>query len=298
MPNPTPPTYTSFPRYLAAKQPVDDRALHRPTWETLRAQLAALPGEEPLRILEIGAGVGTMIERAAAWQLTPPGRAAEYRAIDNVAENIASAGQRLANRDFPFSVRAECAEFYEFANRPGEAGRYDLIIAHAVLDLLDLRRALPVTASLLKPGGLGYFTINFDGATLLQPEIDRPFDDAIEAEYHRSMDERVTDGQPSGDARTGRHLFGTLAAAGWDTLAAGASDWVVFGRQGRYLVDEAYFLHFIVETMHGALRTSPRLPQPAFDRWIAQRHAQIERGELVYIAHQVDLLAQWGQATK
>jgi len=293
-----PTTYASFPRYLSAKKTVDDRALHRPTWATLCERLAGLPGGEPIRILEIGAGIGTMIERAAAWQLTPPGREVEYRAIDTVAENIESAAQRLTAQTIPFSVQLECAEFYEVAARPGEAQRYDLVIAHAVLDLLDLRRALPVTASLLKPGGLGYFTINFDGATLLQPEIDRPFDDAIEAEYHRTMDERITDGQPSGDARTGRHLFGTLAAAGWRTLAAGASDWVVFGQDGSYPGDESYFLHFIVETMHGALRQSPRLRQPAFDRWIARRHAQIERGELVYIAHQVDLLAQWGATNK
>ena len=29
-----------------------------------------------------------------------------------------------------------------------------------------------------------------------------------------------------------------------------------------------------------------------FEAWIAERHAQIERGELVYITHQMDFLGQ------
>jgi hypothetical protein len=44
--------------------------------------------------------------------------------------------------------------------------------------------------------------------------------------------------------------------------------------------------------MAGALRNHPALEQVRFDRWITERHAQIERGELVYIAHQLDFLGQ------
>jgi hypothetical protein len=44
--------------------------------------------------------------------------------------------------------------------------------------------------------------------------------------------------------------------------------------------------------MHAALRDHPAIAgkygAAAFDRWIEVRHAQIERGELVYIAHQLD----------
>ncbi len=61
--------------------------------------------------------------------------------------------------------------------------------------------------SVLKPGGMFYFTINFDGATLFQPEISPYLDAKIESLYHRTMDERVTNGKPSGDSRTGRHFF-------------------------------------------------------------------------------------------
>ncbi len=104
------------------------------------------------------------------------------------------------------------------------------------------------------------------------------------------MDARITDGHPSGDSRTGRHLFGSLAQGGFDVLAAGSSDWVVFPVQGRYPADEAFFLHFIVHTMHGALHNDPAVAGEEFERWIAARHAQIERGELTYIAHQLDFM--------
>ena len=166
---------------------------------------------------------------------------------------------------------------------------YDLIIANAFLDLVDIPQTLPRLRHLLKPGGLFYFTINFDGATILQPEIDPTFDAQVEMAYHRTMDERITDGRPSGDSRSGRHLFGHLARAGFDLHAAGASDWVVHPVAGLYPADEAYFLHFIVHTMHGALHGCDELDPARLAAWIESRHRQIEEGELVYIAHQLDV---------
>ena len=163
-----------------------------------------------------------------------------------------------------------------------------------MLDLLPISAVLPDLLALARPGGLLYLTITFDGATILQPEIDRAFDDHVEALYHRSMDERVTAGRPSGDSRAGRHLIGHLRAAGATVLAAGASDWVVVAGPDGYPADEAFFLHFIVETMRGALQGHPELDAGRFAAWIAERHAQIDRGELVYIAHQIDVLAQAG----
>ena len=54
---------------------------------------------------------------------------------------------------------------------------------------------------LARPGGLFYFSINFDGVTALEPQIDAHLDDEIMRLYHRSMDERVTGGRVSGDSR-------------------------------------------------------------------------------------------------
>jgi hypothetical protein len=48
--------------YLLAKRTVDDRALHRGVFDRLRSELPPRP-----RILEIGAGAGTMVARALDW---------------------------------------------------------------------------------------------------------------------------------------------------------------------------------------------------------------------------------------
>ena len=48
------------------------------------------------------------------------------------------------------------------------------------------------------------------------------------------------------------------------------------------------FLHYIIETVRQALAGQAELDASRFERWIAERHAQIERHQLVYIAHQLD----------
>jgi hypothetical protein len=166
------------------------------------------------------------------------------------------------------------------------------LIAHAFIDLVNVPTTLPALFSLLRPGGLFYFTIVFDGATILQPEIDPAFDAQIERLYHQTMDQRLVNGQPSGDSRTGRHLFHHLQATGAELLAAGSSDWVVYPDLNGYPGDEAYFLHFIIHTIHHALIDHPDLDPNRFTNWLNKRHAQIEAGELVYIAHQLDFLGR------
>ena len=330
----------TFTRYLRAKKSVDDRALNRQVWEALSRLLPENSPENPLHVLEVGGGIGTMLERMLEWGLL---RHADYTLIDNQAENIAQARRRLAAlpgihgltpgktqklltsrkphkkrvflseaKDLDSSVaplpqndrsikdrfltkdearimvRLQVRDILEMIPlRPGERP-CDLLVAHAFLDLVDLPSTLPGILSLLKPGGLFYFTLNFDGLTLFEPPIDPALDELIQRLYHRSMDERLVGGLPSGDSRSGRHLFAHLKRCGAQVLAAGASDWIVFPQAGAYPEDEAYFLHFILHTVHAALAGHPELEPSAFTDWVRRRHAQVERGELVYIAHQID----------
>lgn len=298
----------SFIHYLEAKRTLDDRALNRPVWEALVEGLSGM--ESPLSVLEVGAGIGTMIERALEWKLYAGDLI--YHAIDADADAIAAAGRRLGEwvrtrslpvkREFPLSfghqnrqvqVILECARLSDFISRHAGQRRWDALIAHAFLDLLNIPATLPGLLSLLRDGGWFYLTLTFDGVTALEPALDPAFDAEIEALYHRTMDERLADGQPSGDSRSGRHLLAHLRQIGADVVAAGSSDWVVFPRQGRYPADEAYFLRFIVHTIHSALKDRPDIDTRRFEDWIAARHAQIERGELIYIAHQLDVAGRW-----
>src|ERR1700730_15609882 len=79
-------------RYLAAKKSVDDRALNWRVWQRLVAALPRAPTEQPLRILEVGAGIGSMVERLLAGDVLTH---ATYTAIDKAPMLIAEASRRL-----------------------------------------------------------------------------------------------------------------------------------------------------------------------------------------------------------
>ncbi|MFZ5866199.1 MAG: class I SAM-dependent methyltransferase [Thermodesulfobacteriota bacterium] len=311
------PSQYELTRYLASKKTVDDRALNQTVMNELAAQLSAISSPEPILVLEVGAGIGTMAERLLERQIL---HRATYIAMDRDAELNAEAQRRLpewarasgfqAVKEAPSQirlrreeqdvlVRLETADLLHFIKREEQKGCCDLIIANAFLDLMDIPSVLPALFALLRPRGLFYFTINFDGSTILMPEIDPRLDQKIEQLYHDTMDQRIINGKQSGHSRTGRRLFRQIPEAGGEILAAGASDWVVFPWERAYPADEAYFLHFIVHTMGQALQGHPALASEPFADWIDRRHAQIETGDLVYIAHQIDFLgrANFGDTT-
>ena len=66
----------------------------------------------------------------------------------------------------------------------------------------------------------------------------------------------------------------------------------MFAGPNGYPADEAYFLHYIIHTIHMALATHAELDPDRFERWIQQRHAQVEDQTLVYIAHQLDIVGR------
>jgi hypothetical protein len=160
------------------------------------------------------------------------------------------------------------------------------LIAHAFLDLLPMPESLPKLLSLTK--GLAWLTINFDGLTALEPIFDAELDALIERLYHQTMDARPT----GGDSQSGRHLFGHLKNAGAEILAAGASDWLVYAKDGKYPGDEKYFLQFMLRFFEESLTGHAGLNAQAFADWLSKRRAQVDRGELVLIVHQVDFLVK------
>lgn len=304
---PMPASYP-FTRYLAAKKPIDDRALNAGVWARLEAELRRSPRSRPLNVLEVGAGIGTMVERALERELFSGD--VHYLLLDDQLINLTEARRRLpawASRhgwsaDWiddhlemstdGQSITVEFVQADALAFAKQEVASFDLLIAHAFLDLVHLPTALPVLLSTLRPGGLFLFTLNFDGVTAFEPVIDLVLDAHIEALYHADMDARLIDGQCSGDSRSGRHLFEQCWAAGAEVLAGGGSDWVVFPVGDCYPGDEAFFLHAIINFIKEALREHPDLNKDVFVQWIDRRHAQVDAAELVYIAHQLDLVGR------
>jgi hypothetical protein len=193
---------------------------------------------------------------------------------------------RLFDNTRDLNVSFVCADVFDFIS--SDPPKADLLIAHAFLDLLPMPESLPKLFSLVKPDGLAWLTLNFDGVTTLEPVIEPALDLKIERLYHQTMNERPT----GGDSQSGRHLFKHLRDSGVQILAAGPSDWVVYAQNGRYQADEAYFLHFILHFFEQSLTGHPGLDPKTFADWLQERRAQIDRGELVYIAHQMDFLVQ------
>ena len=290
----------SYARYLAAKTTVDDRALNR---HVLAELCRMMPAGAP-RVLEVGAGLGTMVARLMDWGTVSAGEYilldADRQLLDRSRRWLCdwAAARGLRNELLPdglrvgdFRVRLVHAELGSYLEAAHGAPA-DVVIANAVLDLVDVPTVLPGLLRLLIPGGVYWFTINYDGESIFAPG--HPHDDLIMQAYHRDMDERIRYGRPAGESRTGRRLFHYLRAAGAPALAAGSSDWVVSaGPDGNYPGDEAYFLRSILTTIQNALRNRQDRMEPSdLAEWLAERGRQLAVGDLVYIAHQLDFVGR------
>jgi hypothetical protein len=294
----------SFAHYLLSKQTVDDRALNKDVLNALRSNLSP----QPVTIIEVGGGIGTMLKRLIQWDILCNGN---YILVDAMETNIAYArewipqwameaglsverhrpskgiGQnhlRVCDQARDVRISFECADVFDFIQRNEKPA--DLLIAHAFLDLIPMPESLEKLFLLTK--GLAWLTLNFDGMTTFEPIVDDSLDAKIEQLYHRTMDVRPT----GGGSRTGRKLFEQIRSLNAEIIATGASDWVVHTTKGKYPAEEQYFLRFILNFFESSLKSHVELDAAEFEGWLAKRHAQIEHGELVYIAHQIDFLVR------
>jgi len=296
----------SFRRYLEAKRTVDRRSRNRRVRDRFRETLDS--SERPVEVCELGTGTGTMVERLGEWA---GGRDVRYAAVDadpalleaavdGVAEWARENGDLRQRSGDSLLVERDGARLeVEFAVEEGLAyladrpDSFDVVVGQAFLDLTDVEAAMERVSTALRPGGVGYFPITFDGVTALLPAVDPEFDDRLERRFHRHMDATEKPGGTAGDSRAGRHLLVAVPETGGEVLAAGGSDWVVTPTGGEYEADEAFFLHHLVDTVDGALADDDAVDGDELSSWTRTRHDQIDSGELAYVAHQLDVLARW-----
>ncbi|MFC4988525.1 class I SAM-dependent methyltransferase [Saliphagus infecundisoli] len=292
----------SFRRYLEAKRTVDDRALDRRLLSALREGLAARADREgPLSVLEVGAGIGTMVMRLLEWEVLPPGETV-YTAVDvreetaadvtshlreyarGDAATVETRGDRIVveTADRRVAVEAVAADALAFVERDDRS--HDLLIGAALLDVFDLSGLEPLLRA-VAPGGYYYFPITFDGATRFRPA--HPDDGVIERRYHEHMDHK-----PGGSARAGGDVLERLRAMeGMALTGVAGSDWIVRPSDGAYPADEAYFLGHILDTVESAVGETIDGDEP-LSSWMNARRDQLEAGELSYLTHQLDFLGQ------
>jgi SAM-dependent methyltransferase len=299
----------AYIRYLAAKRSVDDRALNRAVWQRLKAALRPATRRSPLRVIELGAGIGTMFERALEWDLAPW---FHYTMVELEADYLAAfcsrgepgsavapganQGQRAAEcpstgREKGRTVETVHGDLHDVIADPRHRQRYDLIIAHAVMDLVNLEEVLTGFVSIAKPGGLFYLSLVYDGHTEFLPSWDPNFERELLDRYHRSMNLRESRGRPSGGSRAGRAMFAHLRAFGPPIIAAGSSDWIVFPQDGRYEAEEGFFLDRIIDTIDHQLRRDAAIDPDRLAGWADRRHAEVLAGELIFMARNMDFLA-------
>lgn len=292
-------TERDFQRYLAAKRTVDDRAIDRCTFDRLRTELGRL---DSLDVLEVGSGTGAMVDRLLSLD-TLPARVG-YTAVDVDTENIETARERLPDRleaagydvvrtdgglrcerdELTVDVDFHARDAVEFAASARDGGRtWDLLVGHAFLDVIDLG-GLPELLSAV-PGGLCYFPITFDGGTRFAPT--HSLDSRVERRYHRHLEDK-----PAGSSRAGHRTLTRLCESSGEVLAVGGSDWVVYPHDGGYPDDEAYFLHYILDTIGNALAEDPSFDDDELEEWVETRHRQVREGRLTYVAHQLDVLGR------
>lgn len=288
--------------YLEVKRPVDERAINERVWRAVVGFLRCRGDRRrPLRVLEVGAGLGDTAQRLLAEETAP---ALEYTLVDLQPEHVDAARRRLLRwaQETEFSVTeaggslvlkredhvirlvAKAADLFDFVRQARSGAGWDLVIAQSLLDLFDLPEALPRLFSVLSGGGAYYFPITFDGLTRFLPVVDPDLDARIERLYHASMDDRA-----EGGSRAGSHLLTTIPAAGAAIREVGSSDWVVFPREsGHYPEGERAFLGHLLGFVQQELKGHPELDPDAFQQWMHTRRHQLQERELSCIVHQLD----------
>jgi hypothetical protein len=289
------PDVAAFVRYLRAKEPVDDGALHRPTLDRFSAELdrLAAAGDGPVRVVDVGAGVGSMCRRLLSWDRLPTD--VEYVVLDRSQVVVDAACE--VTREWAASVETATRWTGDTLHLPARettvrfvaaeavdhlaGSRYDALVAHAFADLIDLPDGLSSLLDGVVSGGVCYFPVTFDGVTAFlpaDPEADRAVLDA----YHAAMD----DSSRPGAARSGRALLDAVAGSDAGLLAAGGSDWVV---HPPYEGDEAYFLRHVLQFVEGAVGGGDRVDAETLSAWLADRRGAVDEGALTYLAHNLDV---------
>ena len=313
-----------FPAYLEAKFAIDSASLNAPLYAQFQDRLRRTVH---LRVLDLGTGTGAMLRRILELDLPGP---LELVGLDQEEQNLSVAVDRvvqvLQRRKFIIEEKQErSGTMCIYGKKRGSELRvvfqrgdlldrhttdklepFDCITAHAFMDLMPLEAAVAIIRKLLKPDGIFYPTLNYDGLTVLMPEYEKlDIEQRLLRIYNRSMEQRRNRGGKTGGAQSGRRLYRSLLEEGFTILGMGSSDWNVFPTGGVYSDDQKLFLSAIVSMIAreaGRFRTGSGednaagsdtpLDSAAVADWYNDRLQAVQNHSLSLIVHQLDLLAR------
>ncbi len=299
--------------WLAARRPFDDAALDRAATDAIRSWAEALPVDRGVRVVDLGSGTGVALRRAAHWLRD---REISAVAVDSDSELLvqaptawlrdgADAISEPGGNPPPDPVHPYVAHFKTrnvmVSPRVGDVldlirdtgdfseGEVDLVLGHAVADLLPLDRLARRLAALLRPGGLAHLALTYDGKTSFTPTDESGHESRVIAAYHRHMDRRRAEDPAHGGSTAGRRLPGELVRAGLQVVSVARSPWDVRpgGTPGSAAVLDR-MLRFVVDSVTEL--GDP--PAAVVARWEVGRRVQLRAAELGLRVEHRDVLAR------
>jgi SAM-dependent methyltransferase len=267
--------------WLAARAPYDEAALDRPAITSIQEWTERLPDEYAPVVVDLGSGTGAALNRARRW--LAPRRIVAY-AVDQDAILLAQAVTPVGGSPVTPLVGDVLQPLDPLGGPPD--GTVDLVVGHALADLLPLDRLAARVSALLRPGGLAHLALTYDGVTTFEPAND--LDTSVLSAFHRHMDRPARTLRDFGGSTAGRRLGPALAAAGLTILVNAPSVWHVVatdGAGGESVL--AGLLRFILE----AAREVGGVDPGDLEVWALARQSAIARRALAaHVIHR-DLLA-------
>jgi SAM-dependent methyltransferase len=275
--------------WLAAREPYDEAALDPVAVGAIERWGARLDGDRTTIVVDLGSGTGAALGRVQRW-LAP--REIVAFAVDHDPTLLASAAAHCGFRRL-VPIVADLLEPLEPHGGPAD-GTVDIVVGHALADLVPLDRLATRAAALVRPGGLVHLALAYDGLTAFSPAFDPDLDRAIVAAFHYHMDRPAADVATYGGTTAGRRLGPALAAAGLEIVVDAPSVWNVRasdGDAGRRVL--ARLIRFVVE----AVREIGGIPAGDLSRWVDERRTALATGELMVRVSHRDVLARAPEET-
>ena len=173
------------PDWLAARRPFDDAALDPGAVEAIRSWSSALARDMPVTVVDLGSGTGAALHRALDWLVGRPVRAF---AVDTDAGLLAAARSAWLRWGYA-SVTPVLGDLLGALDEPGGPadGEADLVLGHALADLLALDRLAGRLAALPRPGGLVHLALTYDGEMTFVSADDSGLEAGVLRAYQRHM---------------------------------------------------------------------------------------------------------------
>jgi len=277
----------AFADYLAAKFALDERSLN---CEVRGAFLDGLQRLPHIECLDVGAGTGATLRRLLQSELSTP---LSVTLLDRDRDLLEQARARLAGWLQAWAMPPAIRFVAEALNDYRPDRRYNVITAHAFLDIMPLTQALRLFSGWLQPGGYLYASLNYNGETVLADAYENgAFESQLLDYYNHTMETRRVDGQVTGGAYCGQRLTALLPEFGFRVLACGNSDWHIAPLQGRYRDNDAVCLTALLEMIRSEAQRSNLFRREELDRWHDDRQRRVQERRLAMHVHQTDVLAR------